>query len=524
MGTYRRLPLEGLSTDSFRDRPVLVVEGGVLEQLATAAFNDLAHLFRPSHLQQLQAILSDPLASDNDRFVALQQLKNAVTAAERVLPACQDTGTALVYGRKGAQIWTIGDDQSALSQGIARSYHDLNLRYSQLVPLTLFEEQNSGTNLPAQIDIEAVSGGRYEFLFMAKGGGSANKTFLYQQTKALLNPKTLHHFLAQELPKIGTSACPPYHLAIVIGGTSAEATLKMVKLAAARYLDATLATSGDSSGRPFRDLAMEAEVLEITRQIGFGAQFGGRHFAHDVRVIRLPRHGASCPVGIGVSCSADRHITAYIDRRGVWLEALETEPARYLPQPSGIAEKSLAVPLNLNQPMAILRAELSRHRVSTRFSLSGSLIVARDIAHARLYELMQQGEPLPSYFKNHPIYYAGPAKTPAGYAAGSFGPTTAGRMDGYMEAFQRQGASLITLAKGNRSPSVTAACHRYGGFYLGSIGGVAAELTQRHIKKMELIAFPELGMEAIYRIEVEEFPAFLIIDDKGNDFYTSVLS
>lgn len=517
--TYHCFDAEAVSLDTFRGQRIIVVNPESLTRLADEAFGTINHLFRASHLQQLRQIVEDKQTSHNDRYVALQQLKNAVTAAEGRLPACQDTGTATIYARKGAQIWSGGHDIAALEQGIVQAYHRLNLRYSQLAPLTLFTERNTGTNLPAQIDIEATAGEQYQFLFLAKGGGSANKTLLYQQSKAILNHDALEQFLRQELPKIGTSACPPYHLAIVIGGTSAEATLKMVKLAAARYIDSYLPHSGDESGRPFRDLALEAEVLALTRQLGIGAQFGGRYFAHDVRVVRLPRHGASCPIGIGLSCSADRHLTAYIDRNGIYLEQLERDPARFLPQ-TPLAE-SAVIDIDLNQPLADIRAQLSRHPVGTRLSLNGPLIVARDIAHAQLKAQLDSGEPLPDYLKQHPIYYAGPAKSPAGYPSGSFGPTTAGRMDSYIDLFQRHGAALITIAKGNRSLEVTRACHRYGGFYLGSIGGVGAQLSHDSIRAMTPIAFEELGMEAIFKLQVNNFPAFIIIDDKGNDFYAT---
>ena len=523
---YRHLDSHGVNTIECCGRQILQLEPEALTRLAAAAIRDLSHLYRPSHLQQLRDILDDPEASDNDLYVARSMLENAVTAAEMVLPGCQDTGTAIVMAKKGEQIWSQSNDHAALSAGIAQSFRDLNLRNSQLAPLSLYEEQNTGTNLPAQIDIEAVQGAEYRFLFMTKGGGSANKTFLYQQTRAVLSPVPLREFLKQRLKEIGTSACPPYHLAIVIGGTSAEATLKTVKLASARYLD-SLPTSGSPSGHGFRDLELEAQILQLTREeIGLGAQFGGRYFAHDVRVIRLPRHGASCPIGIGVSCSADRNLMAKINAEGLWLEQLETQPARFLADlPSTTAttdQREPAVHIDLNRPMDAIRAELSRHPVTTRMMLTGPIIVARDIAHARIKERLDRGDGLPDYVRNHIIYYAGPAKTPAGYASGSFGPTTAGRMDSYVEQLQAAGGSLVMLAKGNRSQTVTNACKRYGGFYLGSIGGAAAQLSQQSIKKVEMIDYPELGMEAVYRIEVENFPAFIIVDDKGNDLFSQL--
>ncbi len=518
---YRRLEGDWVSRARFEGEPVLVVEGEALSALAAEAVRDVSHLFRRSHLAQLRKILDDPEASDNDRFVALEMLKNANIAAGMVLPSCQDTGTAIVLGKKGQRVFTRGDDEVSLSRGIHRTYTETNLRYSQMAPLTVYDEKNTGDNLPAQIELQAVEGDEYHFLFVTKGGGSANKTFLFQETRALLNPDSLLAFMAEKIRLLGTAACPPYHLAVVIGGTSAEATLKTVKLASTRYLD-TLPTSGNERGRAFRDLELEEQIHELTRKTGIGAQFGGKYFCHDVRVIRLPRHGASCPVGIGVSCSADRQIRAHIDAEGVFLEQLETDPSHFLPEPSGEALSDDVVRIDLSRPMPEIREELSRHPVSTRLSLTGTLIVARDIAHAKLKERIDRGEGLPDYFKDHPIYYAGPAKTPAGYASGSFGPTTAGRMDSYVDLFMRHGGSHVMLAKGNRSRQVTDACREHGGFYLGSIGGPAAILAKNCIKHVEVQEFAELGMEAVWRIEVEDFPAFVIVDDKGNDFFARV--
>ncbi len=515
---YRRLDLDGVRTAWFDGQPVVRVDPSVLTELAARAMVDCAHLLRPGHLAQLRAILDDPEASDNDRFVALDLLKNANISAAGVLPMCQDTGTAVVLGKKGQQVWTGGDDMAALAEGVARTYRETNLRYSQVAPRDMFVEANTGSNLPAQIEIHATEGDSYDFLFMAKGGGSANKTFLFQQTKALLNEESLARFLDEKLRTLGTSACPPYHLAVVIGGTSAEYTLKTVKLASARYLD-HLPTAGDDYGHGFRDLEWEARILRMTRDMGIGAQFGGKYFCHDVRVVRLPRHGASCPVGLGVSCSADRQIRAKITADGVFLEDLENDPAKYLPEVTDDGLGGEVVRIDLDKPMDQVRAELSRYPVKTRLSLTGTLVVARDIAHAKLKELVDAGQGLPDYFRNHPVYYAGPAKTPQGYAAGSFGPTTAGRMDSYVDLFQARGGSMVMLAKGNRSAAVTEACQRHGGFYLGSIGGPAARLAQDCIKKMECIAYPELGMEAIWKIEVADFPAFIVVDDKGNDFF-----
>jgi len=519
---WRRLPLEGVSVESCLGKRILRIAPETLTTLAFEAFRDVNHLLRPGHLAQLRAILDDPEASANDRFVALEFLKNAVIAAGGVLPMCQDTGTALVFGKKGQRVWVEGNEEEALARGIYRTYTETNLRYSQMAPLSMFEEVNTRTNLPAQFDIAAAPGEEhaeeFHFQFIAKGGGSANKTFLYQETRATLTPEKLLQFLEEKMKTLGTAACPPYHLAVVIGGTSAEATLKTVKLASTRYLDG-LPTKGSLAGHAFRDLEWEQKLLEASRRLGIGAQFGGKYFCHDVRVIRLPRHGASLPIGIGVSCSADRQILAKITAEGVFLEELERHPERFLPE---IDEKSLSgevVHIDLNQPMDEIRRTLSRYPVKTRVALTGPMIVARDIAHARLKERLDRGEGLPDYFKNHPIYYAGPAKTPEGYPTGSFGPTTAGRMDSYVPEFQKHGASLVMVAKGNRSRIVRDSCKKYGGFYLGSIGGAAARLAQDAIRKVELIDFPELGMEAVWRIEVENFPAFIVIDDKGNDFF-----
>ena len=515
---YRKLTSDYVSADRWNGVEVLKVEPAALSLLASTAIDDMEHLLRPHHLKQLRHILEDPEASENDRFVALEFLKNANIAAGRILPGCQDTGTAIVHGYKGENVFTFSSDAEPISRGIYQAFQDLNLRYSQLAPLDMYEEKNTGTNLPAEIEIYAGPGDEYRFLFIAKGGGSANKTFLYQETKALLNPVSLLNFVAEKIQTIGSAACPPYHLALVVGGTSAEFTMKTVKLASSHYLD-DLPTSGNESGRAFRDLKMEETIAELCTQIGIGAQFGGKYFAHDVRVVRLPRHGASCPVGLGVSCSAHRQILGKINREGVFLEQLETDPARYLPE---VTEEELgreAVEIDLNRPMSEILAELRKYPIATRLSLSGSLIVARDIAHARLKELLDAGGDLPRYFKDHVVYYAGPAKTPDGYASGSFGPTTAGRMDPYVDLFQSRGASLVMLAKGNRSGRVREACRKHGGFYLGSIGGPAARLAQHSIKKIELVEFEELGMEAIRKIEVEDFPAFIIINHEGQDFF-----
>ncbi len=515
---YRRLTTDHVGRVDAGGRAVLKVDPEALTLLTAQAFEDSAHLLRTAHLRQLAGILEDPEASDNDRYVAYELLKNANIAAGRVLPMCQDTGTAIVMGKKGEAVWVDGDDEAAISAGVMRTYTRSHLRYSQMAPLSMYEEVNTGSNLPAQIELYADKGNAYKFLFVAKGGGSANKAFLFQQTRALLNPESMMSFLEEKVKTLGTAACPPYHLAIVIGGPSAEFTMKMVKLASCRYLD-TLPTSGNEHGQAFRDLELEARVHEMTRGLGIGAQFGGKYFCHDVRVVRLPRHGASCPVGLGVSCSADRQVLGKITSEGVFLEELEANPARFMPD---IREDQLGgdvVEVDLGRPMDEIRATLGGYPVRTRLSLSGPMIVARDIAHARLKERIDAGDGLPGYVKDHCIYYAGPAKTPAGYASGSFGPTTAGRMDSYVDLLQSHGGSMVMLAKGNRSRQVTEACEAHGGFYLGSIGGPAARLAQDCITDVECIAYPELGMEAIWRIEVRDFPAFVVIDDKGNDFF-----
>ncbi len=518
---YRKLTADHVSTTTFEGETIVKVEPEALTLLAAQAYIDCEHLLRPGHLQQLANILKDPEASDNDRFVAFDLLKNANIAAGKVLPMCQDTGTSIVMGKKGRQVWTKGEDAAAIAAGIRKTFTETNLRYSQVAPLDMYEEVNTGDNLPAQIDLYADDGDEYKFLFIAKGGGSANKTFLFQQTKAVLNPKSLARFVDEKIKTLGTSACPPYHLSVVIGGTSAEMNLKTVKLASCRYLD-SLPGEGNKYGQAFRDRGFEQEVLELSRQTGIGAQFGGKYFCHDVRVIRLPRHGASVPIGIGVSCSADRQILGKVNAEGVFLEELEANPAKYLPE---IDEKALGgevIKIDLNRPMAEIRKQLSQYPIKTRLSLSGSLIVARDIAHAKLKERMDRGEGLPQYVKDHAIYYAGPAKTPDGMASGSFGPTTAGRMDSYVDQLMENGGSFITLAKGNRSAEVRNACQKHGGFYLGSIGGPAARLAQDCIKRVEVIEYPELGMEAIWRIEVVDFPAFIVVDDKGNDFFAKL--
>ena len=516
--TYRKISDGGVETTRAFGRNFLHVDPGALTLLSRTAFKDIAHLLRPSHLRQLRSILDDPEASPNDRYVARDLLQNANIAAGGVLPMCQDTGTAIIMGKRGQQVLTDGGDEEHLARGVYDAYTQLNLRYSQLAPLSMFEERNTGTNLPAQVEIYATPGQEYKFLLMAKGGGSANKSFLYQQTKAVLNPAGLHAFLEEKIRSLGTAACPPYHLAIVVGGTSAEYALKTAKYASARYLD-TLPASGSAAGHGFRDIELEAEILEITRKIGIGAQFGGKYFCHDVRVIRLPRHGASCPVAIAVSCSADRQALAKITPEGVYLERLETDPAQYLPETTEGDLADDVVRIDLNRPMSEIRAELTKYPVATRLSLTGPLVVARDIAHAKIAERLAAGDPMPRYLVDHPVYYAGPAKTPKGYASGAFGPTTAGRMDSYVGQFQAAGGSLVMLAKGNRSAAVTAACREHGGFYLGSIGGAAARLAQDCITKVEVLEYPELGMEAVWRIEVRDFPAFIIVDDKGNDFY-----
>jgi fumarate hydratase class I len=509
-------------------RTFLEVAPETLTLLTDTAMHDIAHYLRPAHLAQLRRILDDPQASPNDRFVALDLLKNANVSAGGVLPMCQDTGTAIVMGKRGSQVLTTGrvSDEEAISRGVFDAYTRLNLRYSQLAPLTMWEERNTGSNLPAQIELYADTTpgheAAYSFLFLAKGGGSANKSFLYQETKAILNPEAMMRFLDEKLRSLGTAACPPYHLAIVIGGTTAEYALKTAKYASAKYLD-SLPTSGSVAPQGFRDLDLELQVLELTRQFGIGAQFGGKYFCHDVRVVRLPRHGASLPVAIAVSCSADRQALARITADGVFLEQLETDPASYLPETTDQhLDDTEVVRIDLDRPMSEIRAELSRYPVKTRLSLTGSLVVARDIAHAKIKERLDAGEPMPAYLRDHPVYYAGPAKTPAGYASGSFGPTTAGRMDSYVDQFQAAGGSLVMLAKGNRSAAVTAACQAHGGFYLGSIGGPAARLAQDCIKRVEVIEYADLGMEAIWRIEVEDFPAFIVVDDKGNDFFADV--
>ncbi len=513
---YRLLERDGVALQSFGDRQFLTVEADALARLAERAFADVSHLFRPAHLQQLASILDDPDASQNDRFVALELLKNAVISSALEFPSCQDTGTAIVVGRKGQEVLVEGDLRAALSTGIERTWETRNLRFSQMAPLAMFEEKNTGTNLPAQIDIEAGPGGSFELVFIAKGGGSANKTFLFQQTRRLLERDRLMAFLDEKIRTLGTAACPPYHLALVIGGLSAEQTLKTLKLATTKALD-NLPTSGDESGRAFRDLEMEREVHALTQVMGIGAQFGGKYFCHDVRVIRLPRHGASLPVGLGVSCSADRQVKARIDRDGIWLEALESDPAKYLPE----INLSVAEPtkIDLDQPMESIREILTGLPVSAPVLLSGTMIVARDMVHAELSKRLAAGESLPSYMMDHPIYYAGPAKTPEGYASGSFGPTTAARMDPYVPEFQAVGGSMVTLAKGNRSRQVAESCKTHGGFYLGSIGGAAAVLGRHVIEEIETIDYPEFGMEAVKRIRVRDFPAFVVIDDKGGDFF-----
>lgn len=522
---YRLISTEGLSVVQVGDREFLQITSDAIEKLSYEAIKDSQHLLRSSHLAQLRKIIDDPEASPNDRFVALDLLKNANISAGGVLPMCQDTGTAIVKADRGMHVLTQGNDEVAISKGMYQAYQNLNLRYSQLAPLTFFNEKNTGTNLPAQIEVGAntdpAEAAEYQFLFIAKGGGSANKSMLFQETTALLNPARLMKFLDEKLRSIGTSACPPYHLAIVIGGTSAEYTLKTAKLASARYLD-TLPTQGSELGNAFRDLELEQEVLKLTQGFGIGAQFGGKYFCHDVRVIRLPRHGASCPVAIAVSCSADRQILGKITKAGIFLEQLETDPAKYLPEVT-TTDNSEVVEIDLARPMQEIRYQLSQHPVKTRLSLTGTLIVARDMAHFRISEMLDRGQELPQYFKDHAVYYAGPAKTPVGMPSGSFGPTTAGRMDTYVERFQAAGGSLVMLAKGNRSAEVTAACKTHGGFYLGSIGGPAARLAHDNITNVEVLDFPELGMEAIWKIEVKNFPAFIVIDDKGNDFYADTL-
>ena len=521
--TYRLVGTEGVSVVRYGEKEFLQVEPAALAKLTAEAIHDISHYLRPDHLQQLANIIQDPEASPNDRFVATDLLKNANISAGGILPMCQDTGTALVMAKKGQHVLTTGKDEIAISQGIYDAYTQLNLRYSQMAPVTTWEEKNTGNNLPAQIEIFADSDHQdeYNFLFIAKGGGSANKSFLYQETKAVLNPTSFMSWLDEKLRSIGTAACPPYHLAIVIGGTSAEHTVKTAKLASTKYLD-SLPTSGDAeTGHGFRDLDLEQKVLELTRTLGIGAQFGGKYFCHDVRVVRLPRHGASLPIAIAVSCSADRQAKAKITKDGIFLEELERDPAHFLPETTDEHLDDNVVAINLNQPMASIQAELSKHPVKTRLSLTGTLVVARDLAHAKIKAAMDNGAPMPDYLKNYAVYYAGPAKTPTGYASGSFGPTTAGRMDSYVEYFQSQGGSLVMLAKGNRSQAVTDACKAHGGFYLGSVGGPAARLAQECIKKVEVLDFEELGMEAVWKIDVVDFPAFIVVDDKGEDFFAT---
>lgn len=519
---YRLLTKEFVSVAEFAGQPILKVDVAGLTLLANQAFHDINFYMRTAHLEQVAQILKDPEASDNDRTVALAMLRNAEVAAKGVLPFCQDTGTSAITAKKGQQVWTTDNDAEALSLGVYQAYVQNNLRYSQLAPVDLYNEKNTGTNLPAQIDIAATAGMKFEFLFVAKGGGSANKCLLFQETKAVLNPKSLPLFLIEKMKGLGTSACPPYHLAIVVGGTSAEATMKAVKLASTHYYD-DLPTQGNEHGQAFRDRALEAELLIAAHQLGIGAQFGGKWFALDVRVIRLPRHGASCPIGMAVSCSADRNAKAKIDKDGIWIEQLESNPGKFIPEELRKHQDSTkVVRVDLNRPMKDILAELSKYPVTTRLALTGTLVVARDIAHAKLQERLERGEGLPDYFKNHPVYYAGPAKTPAGMASGSFGPTTAGRMDGYVKLFQKNGGSLVMIAKGNRTQTVTDSCKKYGGFYLGSIGGPAAILAQENIKKIEVIDFPELGMESVWKIAVVDFPAFILVDDKGIDFFQNL--
>ncbi len=516
---YYLLSKEHVSLAKFHGKDILVISGDGLTELARTAIHDCSFLLRAYHLGQMAAILDDPGASENDRYVALAMLRNAEISAKGVLPLCQDTGTAIIIAKKGQQVWTGGGDEEALAKGVYKAYTGENLRYSQTIPLDMYTEKNSGTNLPAQIDIYATEGDEYSFLIIAKGGGSANKTSLYQETRALLDPPRLESFLVEKLRSLGTAACPPYHVAFVIGGTSAESCLKTVKLATANYLDG-LPVSGNEWGQAFRDVGLEQKILDASRELGIGAQFGGKYFALDIRIIRLPRHGASLPVGMGVSCAADRNIKARINREGIWIEQLEKDPGKFIPEKFREFDDSGAVKVDLNKPMKEILGILSRYPVGTRLSLAGTIIVGRDIAHAKLKERLDRGEDLPRYFKDHPIYYAGPTKTPPGMASGSFGPTTAGRMDSYVDMFQHHGGSMVMIAKGNRGRQVTEACKKHGGFYLGSIGGPAALLSQENIKKIELLEYPELGMEAIYKIEVEDFPAFILVDDKGNDFYS----
>jgi fumarate hydratase, class I len=520
--SYRLLTKDYVSITNYDGHEILKIDPEGLVFLANQAMRDVSFLLRAKHNEQVAKILSDPEASNNDRGVAIAMLRNAEVSAKFELPFCQDTGTATIVGKKGQKVWTGCKDEEFLSKGVYKTYTEENLRYSQTIALDMYEEKNSGNNLPAQIDLYATDGNEYSFLFIAKGGGSANKTFLFQETKALLNPESLEKFLVAKMKTLGTAACPPYHLAFVIGGTSAESTLKTVKLASAGYLD-YLPTKGNEGGQAFRDLEMEGKLLKAAQQSGIGAQFGGKYFAYDVRVIRLPRHGASCPVGMGVSCSADRNIKAKINKEGIWLEQMDTNPGRLIPDRYRGKHSHGVIKINLNQPMKQILAELSKYPVATQLSLDGTIIVGRDIAHAKFKELLDAGKPLPDYLKNHPIYYAGPAKTPKGKPSGSFGPTTAGRMDSYVDLLQKNGGSMIMIAKGNRSKQVTDACKSNGGFYLGSIGGPAALLAEENIKKVECIDYPELGMEAVWKIEVEDFPAFILVDDKGNDFYSSLV-
>jgi fumarate hydratase class I len=516
---YYLLTKDHVSLANFEGETILKIDPEGLTKLANAAFRDTSFMLRKSHLEQVASILHDKEASDNDKYVALTMLRNAEVSAKGKLPFCQDTGTATIVAKKGQKVWTGGGDEEALSLGVYKTYTEENLRYSQTIPLDMYKEQNSRTNLPAQIDIHATDGDEYKFLFVAKGGGSGNKTALYQQTKALLNPEKLENFLVEKLKSLGTAACPPYHVSFVVGGTSAEANLKTVKLASAKYYD-NLPTTGNEGGRAFRDVELEKKVLDAAYKAGIGAQFGGKYLALDIRIVRLPRHGASCPVGMGVSCSADRNIKAKINKDGIWIEKMEDNPGRLIPEELRKPDEKGAVLVDLNQPMKNILAELTKHTVGTRLSLNGTIIVGRDIAHAKLKERIESGEGLPQYIKDHPIYYAGPAKKPEGMPSGSFGPTTAGRMDPYVDLFQSHGGSMIMIAKGNRSQQVTDACKKYGGFYLGSIGGPAALLAQENITNVELLEYPELGMEAIYKIEVKDFPAFILVDDKGNDFYS----
>src|SRR5712672_2946378 len=515
---YKKITTEGVRVEKVLGKDMLVVSREALRALSEAAFGDINHYLRPGHLQQLRNILDDAEASDNDKFVAFDFLKNANIAAGGVLPMCQDTGTAIIMGKKGRLVFTDGDDEAALAEGARDAYLKRNLRYSQLAPVSMFEEKNTKSNMPAQVEIYSEGEDAYKLLFIAKGGGSANKAFLFQATPSILTHDRMLAFLKEKVLTLGTAACPPYHLAIVIGGTSAELTMKTVKLASTKYLD-ELPTQGSEDGHAFRDLAMEQEVLKLTQSLGVGAQFGGKYFCHDVRVIRLPRHGASLPIGLGVSCSADRQALGKITRDGVYLEELEHNPAKYLPDVDSSKLGGEVVEIDLRRPMKEILAQLARHPIKTRLSLTGPMIVARDLAHAKLRERLEKGQGLPDYFKNHPVYYAGPAKTPEGYASGAFGPTTAGRMDSFVDEFQAAGGSMISVAKGNRSPQVREACKKHGGFYLASIGGAAANLAEHCIKKVETVEYPELGMEAIWRIEVENFPAFIVIDDKGNDFF-----